>query len=409
MNQQILEATEDEYNQLTGLQQAVLDKLVENPNKSNAIIANETHADPMFVERVENEFDTLIRVRRGEVPLSELKAEEEEEEDTAHAVESETTTTTESPEQTADTTEESDMTQKSEIITKEDSSTSAAIIDLREHNAPEGLISEFEARTPKQQAVLTQLAQESNPADPDTPAKTIGENAGVHGTYVTQVMDKYGHIATAIHDFMSGETISEDFTPDDTATTEASEDTAFADEFAAAVEAGEVSRINVREILDNINNVDDPDLLKRALELDERKTSSSAYKNRIEDLVDNTKELSWVDTDESEPTPEPEPEPAQQTVEEPTANEADEDTSSSMTDQPAEPIQSSSITLADIQRIDETAKQFIRTAESEIENSDNTAPAARAKSVAEEFERIAQDLLARTNNESTQNQPQSAD
>ena len=418
MNQQILDATEEEYNQLTSLQQAVVDKLVENPNTSNAIIANETHADPMFVERVESEFDTLIRVRRGDAPLSELKGDTEPE-PTADSSQDEEPET----ESTTSDTEKDDMSQDSTFITKGSTTTGTEIIDLSEHNAPETLIEKFESRTPKQQAVLTQLAKEPTPTEPETPDKTIGEKAGVHGTYVSQVIEKYGDIATAIRQHLTDGTVPDEFTDDETDVSADTEDEpTFEDRIEAAVEDEDITRLKVREILDNIEQVDDIDLLKRALDLDkDRKTSSRAFKNRIEELTEDKQELSWVETepepeetaegdaeleniDESEVDAEPEPQ------DDSTPSQEVETPQPSMTETPKSAPQSQSITVEDIQQIDATAKQFIRTAESELENSDNTAPAARAKSIAEEFERMAQDLLEKASEDTNaQNPPQSAD
>lgn len=57
---------------------------------------------------------------------------------------------------------------------------------------------EISNRTEKQRAVLSELLREPDPTDPDRTLTAIAEAAGVHRSYVNEVVDRYGELAVAL-------------------------------------------------------------------------------------------------------------------------------------------------------------------------------------------------------------------
>jgi len=53
-------------------------------------------------------------------------------------------------------------------------------------------------RTNKQRAVLRELLREPEPTDPDRTLTAIADAAGVHRSYVTEVLERYGELAVAL-------------------------------------------------------------------------------------------------------------------------------------------------------------------------------------------------------------------
>ncbi len=57
---------------------------------------------------------------------------------------------------------------------------------------------QFNSLTPKQQAIIGELLTEPDPMNPDRSRKDLAESAGVHPSYVSDVVKEYGQIAAAL-------------------------------------------------------------------------------------------------------------------------------------------------------------------------------------------------------------------
>jgi hypothetical protein len=185
--------TEDseEYRDLTALQRQVIDQLVEHPNRSNKHIAAEVGCDASYPEKLQESFSALIE--RRQVAAGIIEAEERTTKD--YSEDSSAPGGHEKSSETDRTEVSDDPASEPESGREIGQSVEGA---QRLHTVPEDVAEEFEARTKKQKAVLLQLAEESDPINTSTAHVEIGENAGVHQTYVSEVIDKYGYIAVAI-------------------------------------------------------------------------------------------------------------------------------------------------------------------------------------------------------------------
>lgn len=66
------------------------------------------------------------------------------------------------------------------------------------HVAP-AVAERYRERTDKQRAVIRELLREDTPTDPDRTHAEIAESAGVHPSYVGEVIDAYGELAAALN------------------------------------------------------------------------------------------------------------------------------------------------------------------------------------------------------------------
>jgi hypothetical protein len=143
----------------------------------------------------------------------------------------------------------------------------------------------------------------------------------------------------------------------------------FEAQLRAAVDAENMKSVTVISVRRNVSEITDVDLLEDALELDDRKTSSKALEERIEELTD-------------EPPEAPEPTTAEPAVE--TETVEPEPTSGPTQMVPA----------TELEQLHDLASTFVRTAQVEIDHAENAESAARVKSVAEEFQRMVEASLA---------------
>ena len=353
---------EKSYDDLTSLQQQIIDEIVENPNKSYKEIAADVGCDVTYPGTIAKNFEHLINERRGE--------------------------------------------------TEDDSGVQTITVGDVEYQVPSDLASAFNDLTEKQQKVIAELVKEDDPTDPDRNRDDLGDAAGVHETYVTEVSKKYGDIAASLKSEGlrletaeppeaaedEGDTTTEDTesqvewqeVPDEGEDREADadesppvDDQPFEAQFEAAVDAGDISQLTVREIRNGINSITDADLIQRAREQDDRKTAQSAYEDRLSNLEE---EVEPEAEEEVEPEGEEEVEPESETEEEVEPEVESEPTA----DRPAR----GGVPVEELEDMRERVDMLHRTATAELEDSDDKAPAARAKSLTEEFERMLDDAIA---------------
>lgn len=71
-------------------------------------------------------------------------------------------------------------------------------IDGTTYRAPPDVAERYGNLTEKQRAVIRELLHKECPTDPDRTLTAIAEAAGVHRSYVSEIVDRYGDIAAAL-------------------------------------------------------------------------------------------------------------------------------------------------------------------------------------------------------------------
>jgi hypothetical protein len=133
------------------------------------------------------------------------------------------------------------------------------------YKVPSSVGEEYNDLTPKQEAVVNELAAEQDPESPDRTHSKLSEHAGTHETYVYMIKDTPS--AKPSYAEPEGDEIS---------------DETFPERLAEAVEADDVTAIQVRDIRSNITKVDSASVIEQAIEQDDRKTALSSYQDRLE-------------------------------------------------------------------------------------------------------------------------------
>jgi|APHM01.1.fsa_nt_gi hypothetical protein len=273
MSQQYDIPEDREYSNLTELQFEVLDTIARDPTKSNEEVAEQVDCDSRYPKKVREQYQDAIHNRRVDIGL------EEPDDETGDNVESE-------PEPEVERNTQDDDT---EVINAE----------YARYEVPSSVAEEYNDLTPKQEAVVNELAAEQDPESPDRTHDVLSEHAGTHETYVYMVKDEYIDLIKDIQSGTKVETIKDTPSPKPSyAEPEGDEisDETFPERLAEAVKANDVKAIQVRDIRSNITKVDSASVIEQAIEQDDRKTALSSYQDRLERI--STEESTQEETTE---------------------------------------------------------------------------------------------------------------
>lgn len=268
-----------EYSNLTELQFEVLDTIARDPTKSNEEVAEQVDCDSRYPKKVREQYQDAIHNRRVDIGL------EDPDEETGDNVETESEP---EPEPEPDVTQEQEQEQEAEPDVEsntQDDETEMITAKYARYKVPSSVGEEYNDLTPKQEAVVNELAAEQDPESPDRTHSKLSEHAGTHETYVYMIKDDYMDLIKDIQSGTKVETIKD--TPSakpSYAEPEGDEisDETFPERLAEAVEADDVTAIQVRDIRSNITKVDSASVIEQAIEQDDRKTALSSYQDRLE-------------------------------------------------------------------------------------------------------------------------------
>lgn len=387
--------------ELTQREQTVVFELIQEPNPLDPIspetIGRTVGADEEFVaETIDAHKGTIIRVNNEALPAQHLSRE--------------TTTPTTEPAETQ-TTEPEPFDQRFRAALEDGDVTAVTAAEITEHideiESPDAIrraaeqddrkttAALYESRLaelePDTKQMATQESQEQQDAQQTTTAVWADEErpfperleAAVDAEAVPELnVELIRRNVSTVEDV---ELVRQANVQDDRKTsttafenqidrlteteTTVDETESFEAQLRAAVDAENMKSVTVISVRRNVSEITDVDLLEDALELDDRKTSSKALEERIEELTD-------------EPPEAPEPTTAEPAVE--TETVEPEPTSGPTQMVPA----------TELEQLHDLASTFVRTAQVEIDHAENAESAARVKSVAEEFQRMVEASLA---------------
>jgi hypothetical protein len=388
--------------ELTQREQTVVFELIQEPNPLDPIspetIGRTVGADEEFVaETIDAHKGTIIRVNNEALPAQHLSRE--------------TTTPTTEPAETQ-TTEPEPFDQRFRAALEDGDVTAVTAAEITEHideiESPDAIrraaeqddrkttAALYESRLaelePDTKQMATQESQEQQDAQQTTTAVWADEErpfperleAAVDAEAVPELnVELIRRNVSTVEDV---ELVRQANVQDDRKTsttafenqidrlteteTTVDETESFEAQLRAAVDAENMKSVTVISVRRNVSEITDVDLLEDALELDDRKTSSKALEERIEELTDE------------EPPEAPEPTTAEPAVE--TETVEPEPTSGPTQMVPA----------TELEQLHDLASTFVRTAQVEIDHAENAESAARVKSVAEEFQRMVEASLA---------------